>query len=479
MGHASTSAARPGSFCGLRDAVLEDHAPTVVVFTRCPDFSDHMRIDGGVLDHDLLASIDGLRSAAGASLCEDLFDHSWWEATTAVAHGGLGFRAALSVALLSFVLDRVTSKPFVRTMVEHFLRGHLGHTIVSVHHTHRRSRGSPRFHSPRCGGPRVCGTTQRGTRRTGASVTKCGCRHGGCTGRSSGTGTSTRGMTPEDGDGDDEHPRARKRMKVQGVTTLWIDKCVREGLLQMHEGEGSWTACTRLSELGDIDVDYTWHRCLNSCSGLVLDADELTDSVKFRVGCAGPMEPNVCAECNSGLLNTGAVDDSCCAPGGATRIHHAVTNLIHAAAKTCDHAAETEVPGLILGTDLRPADVLASSRTRRWTSPFAHHTLWEQAWTARGPWMHQTRVWVVPAPLPPGTLRSVQDRSVGSSGSRFAVCSCQPCNDKTLTTPRWSACGRRHRDTLLFESMMATVSSFTFDVCMWEQKAEFAQFISL
>ena len=45
-------------------------------------------------------------------------------------------------------------------------------------------------------------------------------------------------MTPEDGDGDDEHPRARKRIKVQGVTTLCIDKCVREGLLQMHEGEG-------------------------------------------------------------------------------------------------------------------------------------------------------------------------------------------------------------------------------------------------
>ena len=56
---------------------------------------------------------------------------------------------------------------------------------------------------------------------------------------------------------------------------------------------------------------------------------------------------------------------------GATRIHHAVANLIHAAAKTCDHAAETEVPGLILGTDLRPADVLPFSRTRRWTSPFA------------------------------------------------------------------------------------------------------------
>ena len=131
VGHVSTSTARPGSCCGLRDAVLEDHAPTVVVFTRCPDFSKlvhHMRIDGGVLDHDLLASFDGLRSAAGASLCEHLLDHSWWEAT---GHGGLGFRAALSVALLSFVLDRITSKPFVRTMVEHFLRGHLG--FVSHH----------------------------------------------------------------------------------------------------------------------------------------------------------------------------------------------------------------------------------------------------------------------------------------------------------------------------------------------------------
>ena len=54
-----------------------------------------------------------------------------------------------------------------------------------------------------------------------------------------------RGITPDDGDGDEEHPR--KRTKIQGVITTYIDSGVREGLLQMHAGEGSWTARASLS----------------------------------------------------------------------------------------------------------------------------------------------------------------------------------------------------------------------------------------
>ena len=54
-----------------------------------------------------------------------------------------------------------------------------------------------------------------------------------------------------DGDGDDEHPHTRKRTKIQGVITACIDSGVREGLLQMHESEGSWAARMRLAELGD------------------------------------------------------------------------------------------------------------------------------------------------------------------------------------------------------------------------------------
>ena len=131
--------------------------------------------------------------------------------------------------------------------------------------------------------------------------------------------------------------------------------------LQMHESEGSWAARTRLAELGDSTVDHTWLWRLNPRHGSILDADEYVDSVRFRLGCAGPAEPITCPPCNSGILDTGAAHASCCALSEATRGHNAVSSLIHAAAQQCDHTSEMEVPGLIPGTDLRPADILTSA----------------------------------------------------------------------------------------------------------------------
>ena len=89
----------------LRSAINGvDHAPTELVLTRqCADVSKlmyHMRINGDILDHDLLASFDGqLRASVSNSLSGDLPDHSWWQATTGVSVGGLGLRTAVTVAL--------------------------------------------------------------------------------------------------------------------------------------------------------------------------------------------------------------------------------------------------------------------------------------------------------------------------------------------------------------------------------------------
>ena len=177
-----------------------------------------------------------------------------------------------------------------------------------------------------------------------------------------------RGITLDDGDGDDEHPHTRRRTKIQGVITAYIDSGVREGLLQMHESEGSWAARMRLAELGDSSVDHTWLWRLNPRHGSTLEADEYVDSVRFRLGCAGPAEPITCAACNSGILDTGAAHASCCALGEATRGHNAVSSLIHAAAQQCDHTSEMEVSGLIPGTDLRPADVLTSALGNAYTA---------------------------------------------------------------------------------------------------------------
>ena len=101
----------------LRSAINGvDHAPTELVLTRqCADVSKlmyHMRINGNILEHDLLASFDGqLRASVATSLAGDLPDHSWWQATTGVTVGGLGLRTAVTVALPAFVASRILSRP--------------------------------------------------------------------------------------------------------------------------------------------------------------------------------------------------------------------------------------------------------------------------------------------------------------------------------------------------------------------------------
>ena len=109
----------------LRSAINGvDHAPTELVLTRqcadVPKLMYHMRINGDILDHDLFASFDGqLRASVSNSLCGDLPDHSWWQATTGVSVGGLGLRTAVTVALPAFVASRILSRPLVVTMVDH------------------------------------------------------------------------------------------------------------------------------------------------------------------------------------------------------------------------------------------------------------------------------------------------------------------------------------------------------------------------
>ena len=65
-------------------------------------------------------------------------------------------------------------------------------------------------------------------------------------------------ITPDDGDGDEEHTLARKRMKIQRIVAACVDTGIQNGLLQMPENPGSCGAHTRLAELGAAEVDHTW-----------------------------------------------------------------------------------------------------------------------------------------------------------------------------------------------------------------------------
>ena len=370
--------ARASACDELRTAINGvDHAPTELVLTRqCADVSKlmyHIRINGDILDHDLLASFDGqLRASVSTSLCGDLQDHSWWQATTGVMAGGLGLRTAVTVALPAYVASRILSRPLVVTMVDHLCAaiGASRETIMAEYDTRTDEALSRLVHTlATAAALELLGKLDEafaeshflwqnvlsGSELAMRDLPPSAPRH-------------ARGITPDDGDGDEEHPHTRKRTKIQCIITAHIDAGVREGLLQMREGEGSWAARTRLVELSDPNVDHTWLWRLNPRHGLTLEADEYVDSVRFRLGCAGPAEPVTCAACNSGILDTGAAHASCCALGEATRGHNAVTSLLHAAAQQCDHTSEMEVPGLIPGIDLRPADVLTSALGNAYTA---------------------------------------------------------------------------------------------------------------
>ena len=108
-----------------------DHAPTDVVLTRkCADVSS--------VDHSPLAMFDTqLRAAVAASLIGDLPDQSWWQATTVVLFGGLGFRTARSVALPALVSSRLVSRLLVRTLSEHFSM-QTGASLHLLHHAYAR-----------------------------------------------------------------------------------------------------------------------------------------------------------------------------------------------------------------------------------------------------------------------------------------------------------------------------------------------------
>ena len=134
----------------------------------------------------------------------------------------------------------------------------------------------------------------------------------------------------------------------------------------MHENEGSWVARTRLAELGDSSVDHTWLWRLNPRHGLTLEADEYIDSVRFRLGCAGPVEPVTCAACNSGILDTGAGACLLLRPWrGDTGTQCRFRPFCMQQCSSAITPLKWRFPVSSLARDLRPADILTSALGQR------------------------------------------------------------------------------------------------------------------
>ena len=190
-----------------------------------------MRTNGDALDDDLLASVDGqLCASVSASLCGDLPDHSWWQTITGVTCGGLGLRTALVVALPAFVASRIMCRPLVSTLVDHFSAVPLG-SRSWLNTTRALTKPSRALSQPPTNAAQLLvaqldeafaerellwRSVLSGTEDAMENLPSPSLRH-------------ARGITPDDGDRDDEHPLARKRLKIQALVTTCVDTGVHQG----------------------------------------------------------------------------------------------------------------------------------------------------------------------------------------------------------------------------------------------------------
>ena len=167
--------------------------------------------------------------------------------------GGLGLRTAVTVALPAFVASRILSRPLAATMVDHLCAAiGASRQMIMAEYDARTHEALSRLASTL-----PSATALDLLAKLDEAYAEC---HLSWQNVLSGSEPAmqdqpppaprhARGITPDDGDGGDEHPHTRKRTKIQGVITAYIDSGVREGLLQMHEGEGSWAARTRLAAI--------------------------------------------------------------------------------------------------------------------------------------------------------------------------------------------------------------------------------------
>ena len=144
------------------------------------------------------------------------------------------------------------------------------------------------------------------------------------------------------------------------MISKYMDSCLRESLLHELESANDRKGMTRIKELSDTAVDHNWLWHLSKHHGPCLSKQEFVEAVRVRLGTAGPTEPTPCARCGK-LFDCAGSHASCCGLAEATRGHYAVCQLVHNSCLLCDPSAEAEVPGLIRGTALRPADILTTA----------------------------------------------------------------------------------------------------------------------
>ena len=179
-----------------------------------------------------------------------------------------------------------------------------------------------------------------------------------------GRGYPRAAITPADGEDDPEHPDSKslgRTLRIQSYITAVVDSGIRDDLRQQFETIENHTAVRRIDELTDANVCHTWLWHLSKHHGPVLTSEEYLEAVRVRLGCAGPTDPVPCSRCGQALFDSSGAHAACCACPESTRGHYGVVKELLPRFQQCDPTAESEVTGLIPGTDLRPADILTQA----------------------------------------------------------------------------------------------------------------------
>ena len=132
----------------------------------------------------------------------------------------------------------------------------------------------------------------------------------------------------------------------------------RQELISRLEEQGREKQVTRLKELAHKSVDTGW-LFAGPHNGNELPEHKYVAAVQKRLGCKLLTEPAPCACCEQ-QMDVYMEHSECCAKGEATKGHYRVVRGLMRGFALADTQAETEVLGLVDGTD-RPADILTTA----------------------------------------------------------------------------------------------------------------------
>ena len=97
--------------------------------TECADVSRVsyiLRLAGDALETSDLAALTRVqRDGVGVTLCGDVGDHAWQQATTANKIGGLGLRESQDLAFPAFISSRVASRSAAARVFDDYERAGL------------------------------------------------------------------------------------------------------------------------------------------------------------------------------------------------------------------------------------------------------------------------------------------------------------------------------------------------------------------